>query len=62
MREDLSIIQAGLFPGYTEEITFQVRHGHNLTKFIMVDVGFKPTTQKPLALPTTPFVKELVRY
>ena len=29
-------------------------------KPVMVDVGFKPTTQKKHVLLTTPFVKELV--
>ena len=46
IRADLSIIQAVSFPGYTGEITFQVRHGESLNKFIMADVGFEPTTQK----------------
>ena len=26
----------------------------------MVDVGIEPTTQKPMVLPTTPFVKDYV--
>ena len=28
----------------------------------MTMVGFEPTTGKPMVLPTTPFVKELVGY
>ena len=39
-------IQAVSFPGYTGESIFQVRHGESLKKFIMVDVGLEPTTQK----------------
>ena len=46
IRADLSIIQAVSFPGYTGESIFQVRHGENLKKFIMVDVGLEPTTQR----------------
>ena len=56
---DLSIIQAGSFPEYIGERIFQVRHGESLKKFIMVDVGFEPTTRKTHGLSTTPFVKEI---
>ena len=55
----MSIIQAVSFPGYAGESIFQVRHGESLKKFIMVDVGFEPTTQKKHGLSTTPFVKEI---
>ena len=41
---------------------FQVRHGESLKKFIMMDVGLEPTTQKNHGLSTTPFVKVLVVY
>ena len=41
---------------------FQVRHGESLKKFIMVDVGLEPTTQKTHVLLTTRFVKVLVGY
>ena len=60
IRADLSIIQAVSYPGDTGESIFQVRHGESLKKFIIVDVGFEPTTQKKHGLSTTPFVKELV--
>ena len=36
--------------------------GEDMKKFIMVVVGFIPTTPKPMVLPTTPFVKVLVGY
>ena len=40
-------IQAVSFPGDTGESIFQVRDGGaSLKKFIMVDVGFEPTTPK----------------
>ena len=55
-------IQAVSLPGYTGESIFQVRHGENLKKFIMVDVGVEPTTQKTYGLSTTPFVEVLVGY
>ena len=58
----MSIIPAVSFPGDTGESVFQVRHGERLQKFIMVDVGFEPTTQKIHDLSTMPFVKELVGY
>ena len=55
-------IQAVSFPEYTRKSVFQVRHGGSLKKFIMVDVGPEPTTQKTHGLSTTPFVKVLVGY
>ena len=58
----MSILQAVSFPGCTGESIFQVRHGENLKKLFMVDVGLEPTTQKNMVLPTTPFVKEIVGY
>ena len=33
-----------------------------MKKFIMVDVGFEPTTQETHGLSTTPFIKELLGY
>ena len=40
-------IQAVSFPGDIRESVLQVRHGgESLKKFIMVDVGLEPTTQK----------------
>ena len=53
--------QAASFSGYTVENIFQVRHGESLKEFIMVEVGFEPTTQKTHGLPTTPFVKVIGR-
>ena len=51
------------FLGITGESIFQVRHGNNngesLKKFIMVDVGFEPTTRKTHGLSTAPFVKDI---
>ena len=40
------MIQVVSFPGYTGESIFQVRHGETLKMFIMMDVGFEPTTHK----------------
>ena len=62
IRADVSTIRAVSFPGYTGEDIVQVWHGESLNKFIMVDVGLGPTTQKSHGLSTTPFVKELVGY
>ena len=59
---DLSIIQAVSFSGYTGESIFHVRHGESLKTFIVVDVGFEPTTPKTNILPTTAFVMEIVGY
>ena len=47
---------------FDRESVFQVRHGESLKKFIMVDVGLKPTTQKTHGLSTTSFVEVLVGY
>ena len=58
----MSIIQAVSFPGYTGESIFEVSHGESLKKFIIVDVGFEPTTPKTHGLSTTPFVQVLVGY
>ena len=50
-------MQAGSFPGDTGESIFKVRHGESLKKFIMMDLGLKPTTEKTHGLSTTPFVE-----
>ena len=52
----LSNSRAVSFPGHTGESFFRVRHGENLKKFIMVDVGLEPTTRKTHGLSTTPFI------
>ena len=61
-RRTCQYIQAVSFPGYTRESIFQVRNEESLKKFITVDVGFEPTTQKKHGLSTTPFSKVLVGY
>ena len=47
-------IQAVSFPGDTRESIFQVRLEESLKKFIKVDVGLEPTSQKTHGLSTTP--------
>ena len=53
-------VQGVLFRGCTGESILHVRHGENLKKIIMVDVGFEPTTQYTHGLSTTPFLKVIV--
>ena len=56
-------IQAVSFPGDSGESIIQARlHREILKKFIMVDVGLEPETQKTHGLSTTPFVKVSVGY
>ena len=43
--------------GIPGRVLLKFDHGESLKKFIMVDVGFEPTTQKTHGLSTTPVVK-----